>query len=131
VQPIAIDALTHEAPVLEGKAPLQRVEGQVAARALGVVVRAGHLRAGRLEAAAGDERGGRGGAESGTGEHLAWSAERAIGGASSVRWVVWWSGEWSCLRRAAACRRRRAPAVGSDHRRQGVRRRDAVALAFF
>ena len=61
---------THEAPVLEGEAPLQGVEGQVAARALGVVVRAGHLGASRLEAAAGDEGWGRGGAEGSTGEHL-------------------------------------------------------------
>jgi hypothetical protein len=72
---------THKAPVLEGKTPLQRVEWQVAARALGVVVWAGHLRARRLEAAAGDEGWGRGGAEGSTGEHLGgWeSAARAIG----------------------------------------------------
>jgi hypothetical protein len=76
--------LTHEAPVLEGKAPLQRVEGQVAARALGIVVRAGHLGTRRLEAAAGDERGGRGGAEGGAGEHLGESAAGAIGVAAGV-----------------------------------------------
>lgn len=71
--------LTHEAPVLECEALLQRVKGQVAAWALGVVVWAGELGAGRLEAAAGDERGGRGSAEGSTGEHLGESAERAIG----------------------------------------------------
>ena len=71
--------LTHESPVLEGKAPLQWVKGQVAARALGVVVRAGELSAGGLEAAAGDESGGRGGAESSTGEHLRESVCVAIG----------------------------------------------------
>jgi hypothetical protein len=76
---VTLPKLTHEAPVLESKAPLQRVEGQVAARALGVVVRAGHLSAGGLEAAAGDERRGRGGAESGTGEHLQTSVSEAIG----------------------------------------------------
>lgn len=69
------DRRTHEAPVPEGKALLQRVEGQVATGALGVVVGAGELGAGRLEAAAGDERGAGGGAEGCTGEHLGtWSA---------------------------------------------------------
>jgi hypothetical protein len=91
--------LTHEAPVLESKAPLQRVEGQVAARALGVVVRAGHLGAGGLEAAAGDQRRGRGGAESGTGEHL----QTSVSEASGAVWayfgrVVEWRGLRSCGR---------------------------------
>ena len=71
--------LTHESPVLEGKALLQRVEGQVAARALGVVVWAGELGAGGLEAAAGDEGWGRCGAESSTGEHLEQLAYVSIG----------------------------------------------------
>ena len=91
--------LTHKAPVLEGKALLQRVEGQVAAGTLGVVVGRGHLRAGRLEAAAGDEGRGRGGAEGSTGEHLGESAESAIGAIASVLWRCgrvercrcWWS----------------------------------------
>jgi hypothetical protein len=61
---------THEAPVLEGKSLLQRVEWQVGPRTLGVVVWAGHLRAGGLEATAGDEGWGRGGAEGSTCEHL-------------------------------------------------------------
>jgi len=83
-----VSELTHEAPELEGKALLQRVEGQVAARALGVVVWAGHLRAGRLEAAAGDESWGRGGAEGGTGKHLvAVSGESTIGAGVCVRWL--------------------------------------------
>ena len=91
--------LTHEAPVLESKAPLQRVEWQVAARALGVVVWAGHLGAGRLEAAAGDESRGRSGAEGSTGEYLGESAGHAIGAEASVLWRwgrvercrCWWS----------------------------------------
>jgi hypothetical protein len=63
--------LTHETPELESKALLQRVKGQVAAGTLGVVIGRGELGAGRLEAAAGDERrGSGGGAESSTGEHL-------------------------------------------------------------
>ena len=83
---VAPQGLTHESPVLEGEALLERVEGQVAARALGVVVRAGELGAGRLEPAAGDEGGGRGGAESGTGEHLCGSAGGAIDVEASVLW---------------------------------------------
>jgi hypothetical protein len=80
---VTMPMLTHEAPVLECKAPLQRVEGQVAARALGVVVWAGQLGAGGLEAAAGDEQWGRGGAEGGTGEHLeesVWKTTNAADG---------------------------------------------------
>jgi hypothetical protein len=76
---IGLPKLTHEAPELESKALLQRVEGQVAARALGVVVWAGELGTGRLEAAAGNERRGRGGAESSAGEHLEESVSGAIG----------------------------------------------------
>lgn len=78
--------LTHEAPVLEGEALLQRVERQVAAGTLGVVEGGRHLGAGRLEATAGDEGGGRSGAEGSTGEHLGQSAEGAIGAAASVLW---------------------------------------------
>jgi hypothetical protein len=78
--------LTHEAPVLEGEALLQRVERQVAAGTLGVVEGGRHLGAGRLEATAGDEGGGRSGAESSTGEHLGQSAGGAIGAAASVLW---------------------------------------------
>jgi hypothetical protein len=80
--------LTHEAPVLEGKALLQRVEGQVAAGALGVVVGAGELGAGALEAATGDAGRGHGGAEGCTGEHLETSAGNAIGGVADVL-CVW------------------------------------------
>lgn len=91
--------LTHEAPVLEGEALLQRVERQVAAGTLGVVVGGRHARAGRLEAAAGDEGRCRGGAEGSTGEHLGESAGGAIGAATGVLWRCggvercrcWWS----------------------------------------
>ena len=80
-QPSDCDApvRTHKSPVLEGEALLQRVKWQVAARALGVVVWAGELGAGGLEAAAGDESWGRGGAEGSTGKHLRKSAGVAIG----------------------------------------------------
>ena len=91
--PLKTLELTHEAPVLEGKAPLQRVKGQVAARALGVVVWAGELGAGGLEAAAGDEGWGRGGAEGSTGEHLESSVTAAIEGVSGRTLAVRWSGE--------------------------------------
>lgn len=62
--------LTHEGPVLEEEEPGQGVEWDVAARALGVVVWAGHLGASRVEAAAGDGvcRGGH--AHGGSGQHL-------------------------------------------------------------
>lgn len=93
--------LTHEAPVLESEALLQRVEGQVAARALGVVVRAGELLAGRLEAATGNGGRGRGGAESCAGEHLGGSAEGVIGRAGGLAGVPWvgWGVErgWACF----------------------------------
>jgi hypothetical protein len=65
---------THKAPILEGKTPLQR--------ALGVVVWAGHLRARRLEAAAGDEGWGRGGAEGSMGKHL-----RGLGVSGEGNWA--------------------------------------------
>jgi hypothetical protein len=79
--------LTHEAPVLEGKALLERVEGQVAAGTLGVVEGAGELGAGALEAATGDAGWGRGGAEGCTGEHLGTSAGDSIGGVAGVLWA--------------------------------------------
>jgi len=91
--PLKTLELTHEAPVLEGKASLQRVKGQVAARTLGVVVWAGKLGAGGLEATAGDEGWGRGGAEGGTGEHLAKSVSVAVDGLYSRTLAVWYSGE--------------------------------------
>jgi hypothetical protein len=80
--------LTGVSPELESKALLQRVKRQVAARALGVVVRglsSGHRAmaapsdTGGLEATAGNSGGLRGGAESSTGEHLRRSAKMAIG----------------------------------------------------
>jgi hypothetical protein len=63
--------LTHEAPESEGEELGQGVEGQVAARALGVVVGAGELCAGRREGTTGDDLVGHGGhAHGGSGQHL-------------------------------------------------------------
>lgn len=63
--------LTHEAPVSDGEEFGQGVEGQVAARALGVVVGAGKLHASRGEATTGDNLVGHGGhAHGGSGQHL-------------------------------------------------------------
>ena len=63
--------LTHKAPESEGEEFGQGVEGQVAARALGVVVRAGELRAGRGEGATSDDLVGHSGhAHGGSGQHL-------------------------------------------------------------
>lgn len=59
---------THEGPVPDGEPPGQGVEGNVAARALGVVVGRAHLARGGVEAAAG---GGGREAGDGAGEHLA------------------------------------------------------------
>lgn len=61
---------THEAPESDGEELGQGVEGQVAARALGVVVRAGELRAGGREATTGDGVGRGGHAHGGSGQHL-------------------------------------------------------------
>lgn len=57
----------HEGPVAGAEPLAARVEGQVGVRALGVVVRRGHARAGGVEASAGDRGGG---ASGGAGEHL-------------------------------------------------------------
>lgn len=58
---------THEGPVPHGEPLSERVEGNVAARALGVVVRRAHLARGGVETAAG---GGGREACNGAGEHL-------------------------------------------------------------
>ena len=58
---------THETPVPQGEETGHRVEGNVAARALGVVVGRAHLARGGVEAATGS--GGREACD-GTGEHL-------------------------------------------------------------
>lgn len=58
---------THEAPVPDGEETGHRVEGDVAARALGVVVGRAHLAGGGVETAAGG--GGREACD-GAGEHL-------------------------------------------------------------
>ena len=78
--------LTGVSPELEDEALLQRIKGQVASGALGVVVRAGELGPGGLEAAAGNDHGGLGGAESCTGKHLGRSAGNSIGVLGSVLW---------------------------------------------
>lgn len=78
--------LTHKAPVPNSEEPGHGVEGDVAARALGVVVWAGELSAGRVEATAGDGVGRRGHAHGGPGEHL-----KQTGSTSSSRIDVKWS----------------------------------------
>jgi hypothetical protein len=85
--------LTGVSPKLEDEALLQRVEWQVASGTLGVVVRAGELGPGRLEAAAGDDHRGLGGAESCTREHLGMLAGTSIDVLGSVLWRRVWSGE--------------------------------------
>lgn len=62
--------LTHEAPVSKEEELGHRVERNVVARALGVVVRAGELRASRVETTAGDSVGHSGHAHGGSGKHL-------------------------------------------------------------
>ena len=62
--------LTHEAPEPQEEELGQRVEWDVAARALRVVVRAGELGASRVEAAARDGVGHGGHAHGGSGKHL-------------------------------------------------------------
>ena len=59
---------THETPIPHSKEPRQRIERDVASRALGVVVWRAELRAGGVEAAAGSNVRG---AEGRSGEHLA------------------------------------------------------------
>lgn len=61
---------THEAPVSPEEVLGQGVEGDVGARALGVVVRATELGAGGREATAGNGGSGHSGPESGSGVHL-------------------------------------------------------------
>jgi len=63
--------LTAVSPKLDGKSPLQWVKGQVAPWAFWVVVWAGELGTGRLEAATGNDSWVRGGTESGaSSQHL-------------------------------------------------------------
>lgn len=95
---------THESPVLEGKALLEGVKWQVAARALGVVVRAGELGASGLEAAAGDEGWGRCGAESSTSEHLGRLVKVAIGAELEHTLAVLWRGDVAELSRGGSMR---------------------------
>ena len=62
--------LTHVSPVLVLEALAERVEGNVGARTLSVVVRAAELGAGGGKATAGDGVGGHTGPESGSSVHL-------------------------------------------------------------
>lgn len=64
---LRLSSHTHETPIPHGEEARERVEGNVTARALGVVVRGAQLRAGGGEAAAGD---GGAEAEGGLGKHL-------------------------------------------------------------
>ena len=66
----AIRPRTHESPVSPEEVLGQRVEGDVGARTLGVVVRAAELGAGGGKATTGNEGGGHSGAESGSSVHL-------------------------------------------------------------
>ena len=61
---------THESPVSEEEVLGVRVEGDVGARTLGVVVRATELGTGGGKATAGDEGGGHTGPKSGSGVHF-------------------------------------------------------------
>lgn len=61
---------THESPVSEEEVLGHRVEGDVGARTLGVVVGAAELGTGGRKATAGNEGGGHTGPESGGGVHL-------------------------------------------------------------
>ena len=65
-----IPSLTHKAPISQEEIFGQRVEGNVRARTLGVVVRATELRASGREAAAGEGVGGHSGPESSGSVHL-------------------------------------------------------------
>lgn len=90
-------SLTAVRPEFDRKALLQWVEWQIATRALGVVIRAGELGSGGLEAAAGDERGLRDSTESRAGEHLYELAKKTIDVELSPTVKVWveWRGGWS------------------------------------
>lgn len=75
---------THECPVTEEKVLGLGVEGNVGARALSVVVRAGKLCTGGRESTASDKGVGQSGPGSGGGNHLV-SIRRESIGTSSIR----------------------------------------------
>ncbi|KAA8649126.1 uncharacterized protein ATNIH1004_005021 [Aspergillus tanneri] len=77
--PGQLETPTHECPVSEKEEFCQRVEGNVGARALGVVVRAGELSTGGGKATAGDKGGGHSGPESSSGIHLGERESEVIG----------------------------------------------------
>jgi hypothetical protein len=98
-------ARTHEAPVPEGEPLGERVEGNVAARALRVVVGRAHLARGGVETAAGG--GGREACD-GAGEHLysisAVSPESSgVDSYFEVCCVGAWRGDWQCSARSNGC----------------------------
>ena len=75
---------THECPVSEEKVLGLGVEGNVGARTLSVVVRAGKLCTGGRESTASDKGVGQSGPGSGGGNHLASIRRESIGN-SSIR----------------------------------------------
>lgn len=100
-------ARTHERPVPESKPLGERVEGNVAARALRVVVGRAHLARGGVEAAAGS--GGREACD-GAGEHLHLLLDMSreypgIGAYFDVRSVGALSGECQCSAGLNGCSR--------------------------
>jgi hypothetical protein len=100
-------ARTHERPVPKSEPLGERVEGDVAARALRVVVGRAHLARGGVEAAAGS--GGREACD-GTGKHLylvlGVSLESPDAGAYfDVKYVDLLSGDWQCSARSNGCSR--------------------------
>jgi hypothetical protein len=97
-------AHTHESPVSHSEPLSKRVEGNVATRALGVVVRRAHLARGGVEAAAGD--GGREACD-GTGKHLYFMSVLSlktsdIGAYFDVRFVGALRVDWQCSARSNA-----------------------------
>lgn len=100
-------ARTHERPVPESEPLGERVEGNVAARALRVVVGRAHLARGGVEATTGSS--GREACD-GTGEHLDLVLDMSLrspdaGAYFGVRFVSALSGDWQCSARLNGCSR--------------------------
>ena len=98
---------THETPVPQGEETGHRVEGNVAARTLGVVVGRAHLARGGVEATAGS--GGREACD-GAGEHLHLLLDMSreysgIGAYFDVRFVGALSGDCQCSAGSNGCSR--------------------------
>lgn len=75
-----LEVRTHESPVSLEEVLGQRVEGNVGARALSVVVRTGELGPGGGKATTGDEGSGHSGAESRSGVHLEHASQNELKG---------------------------------------------------